>query len=121
MEKLHEDSPTLRTEGGDPGTENAGVVAFLRERLVDLDDDDETHDLEALNMGYGKEPKEGTPRTIPQDYSMGYNGVFSDSDSTIQNVQIAKNGEPTSDFNSGYYLDEIQPMDMDLGVGPQRG
>ncbi|KAJ7930717.1 hypothetical protein B0H13DRAFT_2264067 [Mycena leptocephala] len=93
MQKLHEDFPALRTEGGDPGTENAGVVAFLRERLVDLDDDDDegTHDLEAPNMEYGKD------------------------------AQTVKNGESALEFNSGYYLEEIQPMDMALGVEPPRG
>ncbi|KAJ7907403.1 hypothetical protein B0H13DRAFT_2332438 [Mycena leptocephala] len=33
----NQDFPALRTEGGSPGSESAGVVAFLRERLVDLD------------------------------------------------------------------------------------
>ncbi|KAJ7203111.1 hypothetical protein GGX14DRAFT_652603 [Mycena pura] len=35
--KWHEDFPALRTEGGLPGSESAGIVAFIRERLVDLD------------------------------------------------------------------------------------
>ncbi|KAF7343598.1 Short-chain dehydrogenase/reductase family protein [Mycena sanguinolenta] len=39
--KWHEDFPALRTEGGLPGSETAGIVAFLRERLVDLGDSDE--------------------------------------------------------------------------------
>ncbi|KAJ7590003.1 hypothetical protein C8J56DRAFT_1048173 [Mycena floridula] len=36
----HEDFPTLRTEGGLPGSKSAGIVAFIRERLVDLDEDE---------------------------------------------------------------------------------
>ncbi|KAF7343456.1 Short-chain dehydrogenase/reductase family protein [Mycena venus] len=47
IRKWNEDFPTLRTEGGLPGSNSAGVVAFLRERLVDFDDDDS--DLEAQN------------------------------------------------------------------------
>ncbi|KAJ7201423.1 hypothetical protein GGX14DRAFT_544777 [Mycena pura] len=35
-----QDFPALRTEGGQPGSEQAGIVAFLRERMVDVDDDD---------------------------------------------------------------------------------
>ncbi|KAJ6588394.1 hypothetical protein B0H19DRAFT_205254 [Mycena capillaripes] len=44
----NEDFPALHTEGGQPGSSSAGIVAFLRERLVDLDDED-SHlgDLEA--------------------------------------------------------------------------
>ncbi|KAF7289809.1 Short-chain dehydrogenase/reductase family protein [Mycena indigotica] len=33
----NDDFPALRTEGGAPGSTSAGVVAFLRERLVDID------------------------------------------------------------------------------------
>ncbi|KAJ7590006.1 hypothetical protein C8J56DRAFT_587618 [Mycena floridula] len=36
----HEDFPALRTEGGLPGSKSAGIVAFIRERLVDLDDEE---------------------------------------------------------------------------------
>ncbi|KAJ7692209.1 hypothetical protein B0H17DRAFT_1179332 [Mycena rosella] len=46
----HQDFPALHTEGGRPGSEDAGIVAFLRERLVDLEDDElvaPEHDLEA--------------------------------------------------------------------------
>ncbi|KAF8173428.1 hypothetical protein K438DRAFT_2051565 [Mycena galopus ATCC 62051] len=45
--KWHEDFPALHTEGGRPGSESAGIVAFLRERLVDLDDEYIPGDLEA--------------------------------------------------------------------------
>ncbi|KAK7057870.1 short-chain dehydrogenase/reductase family protein [Favolaschia claudopus] len=38
--KWHEDFPALRTEGGQPGSKEAGVVAFLRERMVDVGDSD---------------------------------------------------------------------------------
>ncbi|KAJ6588322.1 hypothetical protein B0H19DRAFT_203264 [Mycena capillaripes] len=40
----NEDFPALYTEGGQPGSEPAGIVAFLRERLVDLDDEDKDLD-----------------------------------------------------------------------------
>ncbi|KAJ7282466.1 hypothetical protein C8J57DRAFT_1463167 [Mycena rebaudengoi] len=39
------DFPAIHSEGGQPGTENAGIVAFIRERLVDLDED-EMRDIE---------------------------------------------------------------------------
>ncbi|KAJ7639533.1 hypothetical protein FB45DRAFT_428352 [Roridomyces roridus] len=34
----NDDFPALRTEGGSPGSKSAGVVAFLRERLVNIED-----------------------------------------------------------------------------------
>ncbi|KAJ7435979.1 hypothetical protein B0H11DRAFT_666974 [Mycena galericulata] len=38
MRNWNADFPALRTEGGRPGSEEAGIVAFIRERLVSLDD-----------------------------------------------------------------------------------
>ncbi|KAJ7208617.1 hypothetical protein GGX14DRAFT_566833 [Mycena pura] len=38
----NEDFPALRTEGGLPGSESAGIVAFIRERLVAVGDDPRT-------------------------------------------------------------------------------
>ncbi|KAF7327321.1 Short-chain dehydrogenase/reductase family protein [Mycena kentingensis (nom. inval.)] len=39
VHRWHEDFPALRTEGGAPGSTSAGIVAFIRERLVDIDRD----------------------------------------------------------------------------------
>ncbi|KAJ7474053.1 hypothetical protein FB451DRAFT_1558305 [Mycena latifolia] len=39
VRQWHEDFPALHSEGGAPGTESAGIVAFIRERLVDVGDD----------------------------------------------------------------------------------
>ncbi|KAJ7590121.1 hypothetical protein C8J56DRAFT_1048286 [Mycena floridula] len=40
VQNWHEDFPALRTEGGLPGSKSAGIVAFIRERLVDLDEEE---------------------------------------------------------------------------------
>ncbi|KAJ7208616.1 hypothetical protein GGX14DRAFT_566832 [Mycena pura] len=40
--RWHEDFPALYTEGGLPGSKSAGIVAFIRERLVDVGDDPRT-------------------------------------------------------------------------------
>ncbi|KAJ6544194.1 hypothetical protein B0H19DRAFT_297214 [Mycena capillaripes] len=37
VQQWHEDFPALHTEGGRPGSEQAGIVAFLRERFVDVE------------------------------------------------------------------------------------
>ncbi|KAJ7105235.1 hypothetical protein C8R44DRAFT_943038 [Mycena epipterygia] len=39
LREWHEDFPALLVEGGRPGSETAGIVAFIRERLVDLGED----------------------------------------------------------------------------------
>ncbi|KAJ7312563.1 hypothetical protein DFH08DRAFT_896721 [Mycena albidolilacea] len=39
VRRCHEDFPAIHTEGGLPGSQNAGIVAFIRERLVDLGED----------------------------------------------------------------------------------
>ncbi|KAJ7676962.1 hypothetical protein DFH06DRAFT_616215 [Mycena polygramma] len=37
----HEDFPAVHTEGGEPGSDNAGVVAFLRDRWLDIAEEDD--------------------------------------------------------------------------------
>ncbi|KAK7030142.1 hypothetical protein R3P38DRAFT_2524490, partial [Favolaschia claudopus] len=39
VRQWHEDFPAIRTEGGLPGSKSAGIVAFIRDRLVDLEED----------------------------------------------------------------------------------
>ncbi|KAJ6467335.1 hypothetical protein C8R45DRAFT_1019815 [Mycena sanguinolenta] len=39
VRKWYEDFPAIQTEGSLPGSDNAGIVAFIRERLVDLGED----------------------------------------------------------------------------------
>ncbi|KAJ6591143.1 hypothetical protein DFH09DRAFT_1073888 [Mycena vulgaris] len=57
MDKWHQDFPKLRTEGGGRGSPLAGVVAFLRERLVHADEDVEaafvTRYVDAQGKYYG--------------------------------------------------------------------
>ncbi|KAJ6609995.1 hypothetical protein B0H10DRAFT_2062255 [Mycena sp. CBHHK59/15] len=59
VRKWNEDFPAIHTEGGQPGSETAGIVAFIREHIVDIDDDSsrgDAMDLEAqidsTNTGY---------------------------------------------------------------------
>ncbi|KAJ7908568.1 hypothetical protein B0H13DRAFT_2331224 [Mycena leptocephala] len=40
-----EDFPTIHTEGGLPGSDSAGIIAFIRERLVNLGDTPGTTDV----------------------------------------------------------------------------
>ncbi|KAF7328710.1 Short-chain dehydrogenase/reductase family protein [Mycena venus] len=55
LRQWHEDFPALRTEGGQPGSETAGIVAFIRERLVDVEDErPKQEDSEPQNTPSGK-------------------------------------------------------------------
>ncbi|KAJ7613279.1 hypothetical protein DFH06DRAFT_1344745 [Mycena polygramma] len=44
VRQWHEDFPAIHTEGGRPGSNSAGIVVFIRERLVDLDEEIEAGD-----------------------------------------------------------------------------
>ncbi|KAJ7711949.1 hypothetical protein B0H16DRAFT_1744573 [Mycena metata] len=89
----HEDFPALRTEGGLPGSESAGIVAFIRERLVDLGEDpDQPDDVEAQKHLDAGEPKD---RAEPM------------ASGRIPN-------SPTHEL--GYIPDEIPLLHVDLGL-----
>ncbi|KAJ7580738.1 hypothetical protein C8J56DRAFT_896098 [Mycena floridula] len=55
-EQWHKDFPALHTEGGLPGSESAGIIAFIRECLVDLEEKEIISDkeyIEAQNSSSG--------------------------------------------------------------------
>ncbi|KAJ7219740.1 hypothetical protein C8J57DRAFT_1537038 [Mycena rebaudengoi] len=66
--KWHEDFPAIHSEGGLPGTESAGIVAFIRERLIDLGDDLDGHDK---NPGSHLESNSSHGRASPAILEMG--------------------------------------------------
>ncbi|KAJ7636590.1 hypothetical protein FB45DRAFT_1138332 [Roridomyces roridus] len=60
----NEDFPALRTEGGVPGSEAAGIVAFIRERLVDVGEhppDSVTGDADQEDSELLQGQNDGTP------------------------------------------------------------
>ncbi|KAJ7105644.1 hypothetical protein C8R44DRAFT_745795 [Mycena epipterygia] len=81
MRKWNEDFPALYTEGGRPGSESAGIVAFIRERLVDLEEKEaKAMDPEAPSDAAGTEQ----PGVIVE----GDNQYESGRDSPSENDQI---------------------------------
>ncbi|KAJ6577842.1 hypothetical protein B0H19DRAFT_1253146 [Mycena capillaripes] len=97
----HEDFPAIHTEGGLPGSESAGIVAFIRERLVDLDNDPPaTPDVEA-QMAKAEDVDE-TEETATDQLSM------------VQHDPQMYLRLPARE--SGYILDEIPLTDVDLGM-----
>ncbi|KAF7373042.1 hypothetical protein MSAN_00511700 [Mycena sanguinolenta] len=86
VRRWHQDFPTIHTEGGLPGSKSAGIVAFIRERLVDL----------------GEDPRESEDESAVKDP----NETETDS---------ADEHDDNSSFPR-YVLDEIPLMEIDLGM-----
>ncbi|KAJ7453784.1 hypothetical protein FB451DRAFT_1280786 [Mycena latifolia] len=115
VRRWYEDFPAIQTEGGTPGSESAGIVAFIRERLVDLGEDpraspdkdadeSETHparaSLDALERGVHADLKTAE--------ASGIEGFSHDRPATDSSLKVS---------NAGYQLDEIPLLDVDLGLG----
>ncbi|KAJ7855995.1 hypothetical protein B0H13DRAFT_2283577 [Mycena leptocephala] len=73
VRRWHEDFPTIHTEGGLPGSELAGIVAFIRERLVDVDEeprateDDQEH-REAAGLHVYQQYNHCPPRSLSHSH-----------------------------------------------------
>ncbi|KAF7351790.1 Short-chain dehydrogenase/reductase family protein [Mycena sanguinolenta] len=135
VRKWYEDFPAIQTEGGLPGSENAGIVAFIRERLVDLGDD--TRDIEQRPRVSRVRAKIGRySRTFP--WKKKIQRFKSQSKNARASPQESNDVEPTytpvsptheappltsepSEARSrrGYILDEIPLLDIDLS--PEHG
>jgi hypothetical protein len=97
MRRWNEDFPAFRTEGGQPGTENAGIVAFMRERFVDIESE-------------GPKIRDVEPQHLSEDVSHSgemqekRNGVSSDGRGikTDGNVQYCEPGEEEGGLESGF-------------------
>ena len=113
VRRWHEDFPAIHTEGGTPGSESAGIVAFIRERLVDLDEDppDATRDDDNI------EPQE-TPKT--EEVGRHHAGI---PPSRSQNApgettpKLDRSRTPGLANNAGYIPDGIPLLDMSGGHG----
>ncbi|KAJ7186987.1 hypothetical protein C8R46DRAFT_282506 [Mycena filopes] len=92
----NEDFPTIRTEGGLPGSKSAGIVAFIRERLVDLGEDP--------NKAKADHPNDITAR-----------GVEDTEEMCDESIPVAMSGYYTT-RESGHTPDEIPLLDVDLGL-----
>ena len=111
VRQWHNDFPTLHTEGGLPGSESAGIVAFIRERLVDLEENPQ-HDQDELQSTQEPESdrsSDSVARTLVE---------------TEEEIKVAEPKIPSRSRQSGYLLDagyhldgmDIPLMDVDLGL-----
>ncbi|KAJ6497336.1 hypothetical protein C8R45DRAFT_1211256 [Mycena sanguinolenta] len=72
VRQWHDDFPLLRTEGDQPGSESAGIVAFIRERLIDIDQDTQPNDLEAQHSGSSSGSQEDLIGASTKELHYGY-------------------------------------------------
>ncbi|KAJ7764941.1 hypothetical protein B0H16DRAFT_432501 [Mycena metata] len=93
-----EDFPALRTEGGLPGSESAGIVAFICERLVDSGDDpDQPDDVEAQKQSKAGESNDGAETTESERIP----------DSSTQELRSIPGEIPVPDVDLGLPVGEI--------------
>jgi hypothetical protein len=115
VRRWNEDFPAIHTEGGLPGSENAGIVAFIRERLVDLGEDPAKEP---------KDPEEQSPIEVSLPLKIAPGG-----ESDAEGVQggddrQGPDGSPRISAESyperpGYILDEIPLLEQDLKTEQQ--
>ncbi|KAJ6543166.1 hypothetical protein B0H19DRAFT_1239252 [Mycena capillaripes] len=103
VRQWHEDFPAIHTEGGQPGSESAGIVAFIRERLVDLGEDPRVNegqsDVEAPTSRAQQAKEADDSASIP---------VLRKSDGSRSYSKYAE--------GPGYMQDKTPLLDADLGV-----
>lgn len=107
----HEDFPAIHAEGGLPGSENAGIVAFIRERLEDP-------------RGVAEESKDAKEQ-VPEDSTVSSEmapseesadeGVQEDDDHQSPDDSPTMSVEPHPQ-HLGYTSDEIPLLELDLGT-----
>ncbi|KAJ7266425.1 hypothetical protein B0H12DRAFT_1230205 [Mycena haematopus] len=103
IRRWHEDFPALHSEGGRPGSESAGIVAFLRERLVDVDDDySHGDDLEAQNSSTSEY---ATLRTAEQNKNDDLENDTPDDNASVHSDDTCSTVHTM--WKGGYRLDDI--------------
>ncbi|KAJ7696623.1 hypothetical protein B0H16DRAFT_1647425 [Mycena metata] len=116
IKQWHEDFPALHDEGGRPGDASAGIVAFIRERLVDLDPvegqdgkDATTDDLEAQNGEQNSENQADcapqSPRSMEGDVLL--NPVHNESSTPFSGLNPSRKYL----IQAGYRLDDVPLTD----------
>ncbi|KAJ7764934.1 hypothetical protein B0H16DRAFT_1526266 [Mycena metata] len=99
-----EDFPTIRTEGGLPGSESAGIVAFIRERLVDLGEDPHENQVDQPDDVEAQRAWQRTPRADEIHETNILEGLPS--------VPKFESRDHSETLGTGYVLDEIPLLNM---------
>ncbi|KAJ7323234.1 hypothetical protein DFH08DRAFT_1029526 [Mycena albidolilacea] len=115
VRQWHEDFPAIHTEGSLPGSENAGIVAFIRERLVDMGEDPR-----GLAEG-SKDAEDQLPEESSVSSKMAPSEESADEGVQKEDHCQSPDNSPTMSVESypqrpGYILDEIPLLELDLGM-----
>ncbi|KAK6977152.1 hypothetical protein R3P38DRAFT_3377665 [Favolaschia claudopus] len=104
VRRWYDDFPAIQTEGGLPGSQSAGIVAFIRERLVDLEEDPrlvENEKLDEKGKGGEREGERDFEAQIPE----------AEETQKVSSVDERMGTRPRSTAGKrGYILDEISPL-----------
>ncbi|KAJ7312578.1 hypothetical protein DFH08DRAFT_896739 [Mycena albidolilacea] len=109
IRRWHEDFPAIHTEGGPPGSQNAGIVAFIRERLVDLGEDPQA----SRQGGNANDSQESAAAPSPQMFLAG--GHEHARHRNPEENRFDKGSLDAGEARPGYILDEMPLLDVDLG------
>lgn len=118
VRQWNEDFPALHSEGGLPGSASAGIVAFIRERLVDVGNDSgfiQAHHNDAeAQTGAEAGGSHGSSPNLDE-------GTIGEGNKMLDHAPNASLTSRECGFmlDAGYLLEEvsISLMDMDLGLG----
>ncbi|KAJ7810725.1 hypothetical protein B0H13DRAFT_2475910 [Mycena leptocephala] len=107
--RWEEDFPAIHTEGGLPGSAAAGIVAFVRERLVDAGDSPPptAGDPHHLKEHCGSDDSQSTVNTETTGMTV----------QTYTSVDRLENYDSSKAIHAAYVLDEIPLLNVDLGLG----
>lgn len=106
VRRWHEDFPLIHSEGGLPGSDSAGIVAFIRERLVDLGD----VPLATSNDQPVVEP------LVPKDEGLDEAGDTANGSIPGGQKSSRRLCSTSTQKEAGYILDEIPLINVDLGL-----
>ncbi|KAJ7302352.1 hypothetical protein DFH08DRAFT_826679 [Mycena albidolilacea] len=93
----------IHTEGSLPSSKSAGIIAFIREHLVDLGEDPH------VSMGSNNPDIETPPKVGEVEAE--------DIPIPVRDHEKAQTHSKFTPRKSGYCLDKIPLMDVDLGMG----
>ncbi|KAJ7330952.1 hypothetical protein DFH08DRAFT_815036 [Mycena albidolilacea] len=99
IRRWSEDIPAFRTEGGQPGTENAGIVAFMRKWFMDIPSESpKTKDVESQHL-----PEDVTQVKEMQEKGNGVSssGLGAEKDGDVQHCHCEL-GEEKGGLESGF-------------------
>ncbi|KAJ7925760.1 hypothetical protein B0H13DRAFT_2567873 [Mycena leptocephala] len=118
-ERWHADFPALHSEGGLPGSESAGIVAFIRERLVDVGQDPRQKANSQPDL-----TEDGTEETVevdlPTDNSRDENEKLVSPDTPPSRSQRHRSTDTTQPNAFRVVGGSVEPSANKYAVGAER-